>query len=739
MLLLAGLPPRLAAAKLRDRVARRLLARSLRRHDAAAHTFGPLQAGDLARLVQAPDAGSLPGADEVVAMAAHHLEHRWDLLGSGWVQVCYGMSCRGVEGVVHPPADGGDSADALAARLHPADRDEARRVRALIGPGYVPVDWQLDFKSGFRWSESAWYADVRYGGVPGADVKVPWELSRMQHLPGLAWAYALARAGHPAAAPAERYAAEFRGQVLDWIAANPPRRGVNWAGPMDVAIRAANWALAYDLFRAWGARFDPAFTAELVRSLRAHGRHLSANLEWDPRVRGNHYLADVLGLLFIGAYLPRGRQADAWLAFGAQELLAETRFQFLDEGTSFEASTAYHRLSAEMALLGSALLLGLPGEQADALRRYDARAHRWGPGLRRGPLAEHDTGAGGVRTFLPADHVRRMARMARFLVDVAKPGPRAHLVGDDDSGRFARLWPACDLRTAADARARLATLDGFHALPDDAPWPDVRHADHRGTVAMAAALLDDPALAAFSAAGAADGAVARALARGRRLRAPDVVADGGPADRSPSTGTNVSGDSPPPVPDHARVQVFPVEGGGVLRGMAEVAYPGFGLYILRSERLYLAVRCGGGAGLTGGHAHADQLSLELSVDGVDWIADPGSYLYTPFPALRDRYRSVEMHFAPRVPGREPVRLGPGLFRLADASAARCLHFGGGVFVGVHHGYGAPVYRRVEVTDGAVTVRDWMADGTGLAPARVSPGAMAGEGGVYADGYGRRVR
>ena len=29
----------------------------------------------------------------------------------------------------------------------------------------------------------------------------------------------------------------------------------------------------------------------------------------------------------------------------------------------------------------------------------------------------------------------------------------------------------------------------------------------------------------------------------------------------------------------------------------------------------------------GGHAHNDQLSIELNVDGEDWIADPGTYLY----------------------------------------------------------------------------------------------------------------
>src|SRR5690606_39806355 len=62
----------------------------------------------------------------------------------------------------------------------------------------------------------------------------------------------------------------------------------------------------------------------------------------------------------------------------------------------------------------------------------------------------------------------------------------------------------------------------------------------------------------------------------------------------------------------------------------------------------------------GGHAHNDQLSITLVVDAVPWIADPGSYLYTPFPEIRNRYRSVVAHFAPRPVHGEPASLDEGL-------------------------------------------------------------------------------
>ncbi|HET7233276.1 MAG TPA: heparinase II/III family protein, partial [Longimicrobium sp.] len=318
--------------------------------------------------------------------------------------------------------------------------------------------------------------------------------------------------------------------------------------------------------------------------------------------------------------------------------------------------------------------------------------------------------------------------MARFTAHVLKPGGRLHLVGDDDSGRFIKLAPVADMLTAAGARACWATLDPRVPgdLPDDAEWPAERHADHRGLLAMAGALLGDES-AASSDELAADAALVRALSGGAVLARP-IGGDAPPV--------TIRGEVPEAAGD-ARTYVFPLPD-GALEGVRRCAYPQFGLYLWRGERIYLAVRCGGQRHGSGGHAHADHLALELAVDGVDWIADPGSFLYTALPEVRDRYRSVAAHFAPRVSGREPMALGPGPFSSADQSAARCLRFDGQGFAGTHEGYGIPVYRQVEITDTEIRVTDW-ARGAALEPLEIMAGARAARGGTYADGYGRRVR
>jgi len=46
--------------------------------------------------------------------------------------------------------------------------------------------------------------------------------------------------------------------------------------------------------------------------------------------------------------------------------------------------------------------------------------------------------------------------------------------------------------------------------------------------------------------------------------------------------------------------------------------------------------------------HLDQLSIELMIDGIELVSDPGSYIYTPLPKIRSKYRLAESHFTPFV-------------------------------------------------------------------------------------------
>lgn len=395
----------------------------------------PLHSNTLLSLFGRPSIESLEQLAPCLSpLTEQYLAHRWNLLGMGWRS--------------HDRSGEERS-------LSKGNRKEAARIKSLLGQGYQPVDWHQDIRSGYRWSPDCWYKDIQFGQVPGVDIKVPWELSRMQHLPHLAYAYALAQSNHPGFEMPQVYLEEFCQEIIDFLASNPPRFGVNWHCTMDVGIRIANWLVAYDLFRSLGAKFSLEFDQLLLRATYEHARHIVNNLEYSSVYRANHYLANIAGLLFAVAYLPRSPETDAWLAFSHQELVSEVNYQFKPDGSNFEASTMYHRLSAEMVIYATALLLGLPDEKQLALKQYDpSRVKRLLP-----PSTKENSG------LFPNWYWQRLESMISFSSDLMDEKGHLPQIGDQDNGRFFKLSPSLQPGTleedCLDHRHLLSAASGF--------------------------------------------------------------------------------------------------------------------------------------------------------------------------------------------------------------------------------------------------------------------------------------
>jgi Heparinase II/III-like protein len=149
-----------------------------------------------------------------------------------------------------------------------------------------------------------------------------------------------------------------------------------------------------------------------------------------------------------------------------------------------------------------------------------------------------------------------------------------------------------------------------------------------------------------------------------------------------------------------------IEGASLREGLELFAYPQFGVWIYRSTRLFLAIRCGKlGQNGRGGHDHNDQLAFELAIDGEDWVSDPGTYLYTPSRKGRNAYRSVNAHAAPRFRGQEPASLTLGDFWLGDQAKAQCDVFGPDGFEGHHMGFGHLVRRTIKIHPNRIRIVD----------------------------------
>jgi heparinase II/III-like protein len=213
----------------------------------------------------------------------------------------------------------------------------------LLGYGELrfgpEIDWLRDPVSGVRWP--ACHADLALVKGAGADVRVLWELNRMGHLISLGRAYAVSGD--------EGFAEEFFVQVERWRDQNRPGFGPNWNCAMEVALRAINLLAAFQLLRG-ATNLTEQRLVMMLTLFEQHGMYIRSHLEFSYIATSNHYLSDVVGLLWLGICLPELERADEWRGFGLREMVREMDKQVLPDGAHYESSTGYHRFVLELFL-----------------------------------------------------------------------------------------------------------------------------------------------------------------------------------------------------------------------------------------------------------------------------------------------------------------------------------------------------------------------------------------------------
>ena len=277
------------------------------------------------------------------------------------------------------------------------------------------IDWQRDPLSGRQWPSGVFHADIPRWHNDGSDIRVLWELNRLGHCVTLARAYAVTRN--------EDFAEEFFLQVESWYSQNPLGRGANWMCAMEVALRTMNLLAAFSIFR-----HSPALTEKRLLLLLAlfeqHAAHIRRNLEYSYIATGNHYLSDVVGLLWLGLLLPELKLAGGWRDWAFKELWREMDKQVLSDGADHESSTGYHRFVLELFLFSFILC------NANNLKIDDA-------------------------------HLMKLREMLRYVRSYIRPDGAAPLFGDTDSGQALPI-----VQRAADDHAHLLAI-GAVLLQDE--------------------------------------------------------------------------------------------------------------------------------------------------------------------------------------------------------------------------------------------------------------------------------
>ena len=261
----------------------------------------------------------------------------------------------------------------------------------LLGSGPVkldPIDWHCDFKLGAKWKKT-FYKELQT--PKGADIKVPWELSRCQHFLWLGEAYLLTQE--------KKYAQEIIDEINWWIDDNPLMYSVNWKCAMDVAFRAVNWLFALNMIAEYDG-IDDGFVGKVTRSLWQHGFFIWNNLEKNIPYSNNHYTSDLVGLLYLGVLFDQTGKGRRWKKKAKGELRKETLNQVLPSGVHYERSVSYHRMVTEM-LSYPVYMLSRMNEPVDE------------------------------------EVLERLGLMYGYVSNYTKPNGLAPLIADNDDGRFA--------------------------------------------------------------------------------------------------------------------------------------------------------------------------------------------------------------------------------------------------------------------------------------------------------------
>lgn len=295
---------------------------------------------------------------------------------------------RGVDPVAVDRLEPGESE-----RIRAAARRACARTIDLLGTGPVrlgrPIDWARDYRVGMGWPGGFARSIDYVNRDRPSDIKVPWEISRLQWLIPIGQAYLLDAN--------EEYARAARDVLEEWIDGNPLAYTVNWSCTMEAAIRLFTWTWLFHVFADSPSWRDEAFRVKYLASLYLHGDFTLRHIE-KADINGNHYTADLAGLVMAGHFFGDVGDAGRWQDAGWKGLVEEIEKQVFPDGVDFEASVPYHRLVFELFL--------------------------WPALFRRACGAS-----------VPESYMRRLRTMAQFTAAYSRNDGSSPLWGDADDAR----------------------------------------------------------------------------------------------------------------------------------------------------------------------------------------------------------------------------------------------------------------------------------------------------------------
>ncbi|MEL6114356.1 heparinase II/III family protein [Photobacterium sp. SP02] len=224
------------------------------------------------------------------------------------------------------------------------------RKLVLLGDEYLEFssngkdfNWSKCPNTGYIWKRK-WHKLSNKDRKDDIDIKVPWELGRLQFL----IPYLL---NSKSKKNEDIVIKDINLILASFIKGNPPGLGVQWACNMDVSIRAVNLIFLYLLILDDNKTELKSDLSRLLKSeFPIYLNHIENHFEWNNGNRNNHYLCNLMGAVSLSAILYE-LSGEFKYNLKARKyaglFMDEVCYQFNDDGSNFECSLNYHRLSTE--------------------------------------------------------------------------------------------------------------------------------------------------------------------------------------------------------------------------------------------------------------------------------------------------------------------------------------------------------------------------------------------------------
>lgn len=224
-----------------------------------------------------------------------------------------------------------------------------------------PESWHRAPDTGRIWPLQ-FFATISYrAGNPYGDIRAAWEPSRLQQL------VVLARAAACQTGDSRRsFVAALKAQLLSWIEANPPYRGIHYISAMECGLRIVAVCHALDMTRSWIETPEPIWSG-LTKLIFTHAKLIRKRISRHSS-SGNHTVAEATGLLYAGILFPELPHASDWRNQGLQLLTNCASYQILPSGEGTEQAVHYLAFVSDLFGLACALLRhhGIPTPMAIA-------------------------------------------------------------------------------------------------------------------------------------------------------------------------------------------------------------------------------------------------------------------------------------------------------------------------------------------------------------------------------------